>query len=150
MVPSMTGQRHDLGATFVRLGQAMVAAELPVLAELGVQMWDYVVLVALRDGPVQSQARLAAHTGRDTTRLIPILDRLESRDLLRRIPDPADRRNRIVQLTDAGTELVTACQSAIRRLEARLLADLPEAERAAFIDTLERVADLVAGRRGER
>jgi DNA-binding MarR family transcriptional regulator len=146
----MTRQRHDLGATFVRLGQAMVNAELPVLAELGVEMWDYVVLVALRDGPVQSQARLAAHTGRDTTRLIPILDRLETRGLLRRTPDPADRRNRIVALTDAGSELVTACQGAIRQLEARLLTELPDAERVEFIAALERVADLVAGPWGER
>jgi len=143
----MTGQRHDLGATFVRLGRAMVAAEQPVLDELGVEMWDYVVLVALRDGPVHTQARLATATGRDTTRLIPILDRLEGRGLLCRTPDPADRRNRIVELTAEGAELVTAGQAAIRRMEARLLAGLPEDERAGFISTLERVADLIAGPR---
>ncbi|HWN32714.1 MAG TPA: MarR family transcriptional regulator [Pseudonocardia sp.] len=143
----MTGQRHDLGATFVRLGRAMVAAEQPVLDELGIEMWDYVVLVALRDGPVHTQARLAAATGRDTTRLIPILDRLEGRGLLYRTPDPADRRNRIVELTAEGAELVTAGQAAIRRMEARLLAGLPEDERAGFISTLERVADLIAGPR---
>jgi len=140
----MTGQRHDLGATFVRLGRALVAAEQPVLDELGIEMWDYVVLVALRPGPAHTQARLAAATGRDTTRLIPILDRLEGRGLLRRTPDPADRRNRIVELTGAGTELVTTCQAAIRRLEARLLADLSEDERHGFIAQLERVADLIA------
>ena len=143
----MTGQRHDLGATFVRLGRAMVAAEQPVLDELGIEMWDYVVLVALRDGPVHTQARLATATGRDTTRLIPILDRLEGRGLLYRTPDPADRRNRIVELTAEGAELVTAGQAAIRRMEARLLAGLPEDERAGFISTLERVADLIAGPR---
>ncbi|HEX4252240.1 MAG TPA: MarR family transcriptional regulator [Pseudonocardia sp.] len=143
----MTGQRHDLGATFVRLARALVAAEQPVLDELGIEMWDYVVLVALRHGPVHTQARLAAATGRDTTRLIPILDRLEARGLLRRTPDPADRRNRIVRLTDAGTALVTDCQAGIRRMEARLLAGLQDDERAAFITQLERVADLIAGPR---
>ena len=139
----MTGQRHDLGATLVRLARAVVAAEQPVLAELGVEMWDYVVLVALRDGPVHSQARLAAATGRDTTRLIPILDRLEQRALLRRTPDPADRRNRVVELTGSGAELVASCQAEIRRMEARLLADLPEDERVTLIAALERVADLL-------
>ncbi|HEX4251559.1 MAG TPA: winged helix DNA-binding protein, partial [Pseudonocardia sp.] len=83
----------------------------------------------------------------DTTRLIPILDRLEARGLLRRTPDPADRRNRIVRLTDAGTQLVTDSQAAIRQMEARLLADLPDDERAAFITQLERVADLITGPR---
>ncbi|HTF53463.1 MAG TPA: MarR family transcriptional regulator [Pseudonocardia sp.] len=144
----MTGQRHDLGATFVRLSRAVVAAEQPVLDELGVEMWDYVVLSALQDGPAHSQARLAAATGRDTTRLIPILDRLEARGLLRRTPDPADRRNRIVELTDSGSELAATCQAAIRQLEARLLAGLPGDERAAFITTLERLAELIAAQRG--
>lgn len=145
----MTGQRHDLGATLLRLLRAVVAAEQPVLAELGVEMWDYVVLVALREGPVHSQARLAAATGRDSTRLIPILDRLEQRSLLRRTPDPADRRNRVVELTDSGTELVDVCQRAIREMEARLLAGLPERERAGFIAQLERVADLLLGPRDQ-
>jgi DNA-binding MarR family transcriptional regulator len=145
IVLGMTGQRHDLGATLVRLGRAVVAAEQPVLAQLGLEMWDYVVLVALRDGPAQNQARLAAATGRGTTRLIPILDRLERRELLRRTPDPADRRNRVVELTEAGTQLVVTCQSAIREMEARLLADLPERERAGFIADLERVAELLIG-----
>ncbi|HEY2204264.1 MAG TPA: MarR family winged helix-turn-helix transcriptional regulator [Pseudonocardia sp.] len=141
----MTGQRHDLGATLVRLGRAVVAAEEPVLAELGVPMWDYVVLVALRDGPVASQAQLAASVGRDTTRLIPILDRLAERDLLRRRPDPADRRNRIVELTDDGVRLTRRCQEAIRRMEERLLAELPPDDRAEFIRRLERVAELIVG-----
>lgn len=145
----MTGQRDDLGATLVRLARAVVAAEQPVLAELGVEMWDYVVLVALREGPVHSQARLAAATGRDTTRLIPILDRLEQGALLRRTPDPADRRNRIVELTETGTQLVDTCRRAIREMEARLLAELADQERAGFIAELERVADLLLGPRDQ-
>jgi DNA-binding MarR family transcriptional regulator len=145
--PGVTSQRYDLGATFHRLSQALIAAEEPVLAGMGVEMWDYIVLVALRDRPARSQAALAARAGRDTTRLIPILDRLEQRDLLRRTPDPADRRIRVVELTDAGTRLVTDCQDAIRAMERDLLADLPDAERAAFIATLERTADLVLGPR---
>jgi DNA-binding MarR family transcriptional regulator len=141
----MASQRHDLGASFARLAKAMIAAERPVLAEFGLEMWDYVVLVALRAGPARNQAGLAAATGRDTTRLIPILDRLEGAGLLRRTPDPADRRNRIVKLTEAGAARVEECQAAIRRMEGRLLAELPDAERVNFIATLERVADLVAG-----
>ncbi|WP_037067797.1 MarR family winged helix-turn-helix transcriptional regulator [Pseudonocardia acaciae] len=141
----MGAQRHDLGAMFVRLGHAMVEAERPVLSGLGVEMWDYVVLAALRRAPARSQARLAETAGRDKTRLIPILDRLERRGLVRRTPDPADRRNRIVELTEAGEELVASCRSAIRRMEARMLADLPEPERAAFVASLERVSDLVLG-----
>jgi len=142
----MDAQRHDLGALFVRLGQAMIDAELPVLARFDLPMWDYVVLVALRDGPVQSQSRLSAVTGRDQTRLIPILDRLAERGALRRVPDPTDRRARIVELTAEGLSLATGCQSAIRQMERELLSDLPEPDRQSFVGLLERVAGLVLGR----
>jgi DNA-binding MarR family transcriptional regulator len=146
----MAEQRYDLGAMFVQLGRALVAAEQPVLAELGVEMWDYVVLLALRDGPAQSQARLAERTGRDKTRLIAILDRLERDGQLSRTPDPADRRNRIVMLSDSGRDLVERTQRAIRRMERDLLAELPERDRDTFVGLLERVAELVVARSGLR
>jgi DNA-binding MarR family transcriptional regulator len=139
----MTAQRHDLGAMFVRLGQALVAAELPVLAAHDLPMWDYVVLLALRHGPARSQARLAELTGRDKTRLIPILDRLSGAGLVRRDPDPADRRNRVVELTEDGRALVSACQADIRVMEQALLSGMPVEDRTRFIELLERVAELV-------
>ena len=89
---------------------------------------------------------LAAASGRDKTRLIPILDRLEARGLLRRTPDPADRRNRIVALTAAGRELVASCRAGIREVEAELLAGLDPDERTTFVAVLDRLADAVRDR----
>jgi len=139
------GQRHDLGAAFAGLARAMLEAEGPVLRAHDVEMWDYAVLSALEDGPAATQSELAAGVGRDKTRLIPILDRLEVRGLLRRTPDPADRRNRVVSLTTAGRELVQACRAGIREVEAELLSALDPAERASFVAALDRLADGVGG-----
>jgi DNA-binding MarR family transcriptional regulator len=137
------GQRHDLGAAFAWLARAMIKAEEPVLRAHDVEMWDYAVLVSLEGGPAPTQSELAAAVGRDKTRLIPILDRLEARGQLRRTPDPDDRRNRIVSLTDDGRELLAACRSSIRKLESELLADLEPAERAALLATLERLVGAI-------
>ena len=137
----MAGRRHDLGAAFAWLTRAMVDAEEPVLRAHGVQMWDYVVLSALEDGPSSTQSELAAAVRRDKTRLIPILDRLETRGLLRRTPDPADRRNRVVEMTPTGRKLLASCRTEIREVEAELLAGIEPAERAVFVDVLERLAD---------
>ncbi len=137
----MAGRRHDLGAAFAWLTRAMVDAEEPVLRAHGVEMWDYVVLSALEDGPSSTQSELAAAVRRDKTRLIPILDRLETRGLLRRTPDPADRRNRVVEMTPTGRELLASCRTEIRGVEAELLAGIEPAERAVFVDVLERLAD---------
>ena len=142
----MSEQRHDLGASFAWLARAMIKGEAPILQAHDVEMWDYVVLVTLERGPASTQSELAAASGRDKTRLIPILDRLEARGLLRRTPDPADRRNRVVALTTAGRELLASCRSAIREMEAEFLVDLDPDERATFVAVLERLADAVRER----
>lgn len=142
----MDGQRHDLGAAFAWLARALMKAEGPVLRAHEVEMWDYVVLTALREGPAPTQSELAVAAGRDKTRLIPILDRLEARGLLRRTPDPADRRNRVVALTAGGRELVESCRAGIREVEAELLAGLDAGERRTFVAVLDRLADTVRDR----
>src|SRR5450631_2400754 len=121
---SMDGQALDLGAALHRLARAVAAREVPVLRRQDVEMWDYVVLSALHDGPAQTQAHLAAAVGRDATRLIPILDRLAARRLVLRTPDPDDRRNRIVSLTPGGRSVLHACRAAVRTMEEELLINL--------------------------
>jgi DNA-binding MarR family transcriptional regulator len=142
----MDEQRQDLGAAFARLTRAMIEAETPVLRAHEVEMWDYVVLSALEDGPAPTQSELAAVVGRDKTRLIPILDRLEARGLLGRTPDPADRRNRVVALTAEGRAVVRSCRRGIRRVEADLLAELDPGERSVFVSVLDRLAERVRHR----
>ena len=139
-------QRHDLGAAFAWLARAMIKAEEPLLRAHDIEMWDYSVLATLQGGPAPTQSELAAAVGRDKTRLIPILDRLEARGLLRRTPDPADRRNRVVALTAAGRELVGSCRTAIREMEAEFLVALDPDERATFVAVLDRLADVVRER----
>jgi DNA-binding MarR family transcriptional regulator len=135
----VSADRRDLGASLHRLAGAVVAREVPVLRAHDVEMWDYVVLAALERGPAQTQAQLASTVRRDATRLIPILDRLASRGLLQRTPDPDDRRNRVVSLTVAGRSLLQACRGSIRAMEDDLLGGLSEAERLGFLDILERL-----------
>lgn len=142
----MDGQRHDLGAAFAWLARAMITAEEPILRAHDVEMWDYVVLSALEGGPAHTQSELAADVGRDKTRLIPILDRMEARGLLHRTPDPTDRRNRVVSLTADGRALVRSCRAGIREVEADLMADLDPGERAVFVSVLDRLADAVRQR----
>lgn len=137
----MTEQRHDLGASFARLTRAMIEAEKPILRTHGIEMWDYVVLGALESKDASTQSELAEASGRDKTRLIPILDRLESRKLLRRTLDPADRRNRMVALTEQGRSLLSACRDDIRAMEAELLATVAPAKRRTFIEVLEQLAN---------
>ncbi|MGV9863234.1 MarR family winged helix-turn-helix transcriptional regulator [Rhodococcus koreensis] len=125
--------RPDLAAMTTTLNRSLVAAELPVLAEHGLTMWGYVVLLALDEHPLRTQAALAETIGADKTRIIGVLDELQDRGLIDRQRDPADRRARLLSLTPDGHRVRDSAQAAIRRGEERLLARLPERDRAGFL-----------------
>jgi DNA-binding MarR family transcriptional regulator len=129
-------ERADLAAMVGRLGRRLIAMEEPILAAHEVSMWAYVVLTALGREPTRTQAALAASIGADKTRLIPVLDDLQRRDLISREADPADRRVRLLGLTPAGRRLHAAVRADIRAAEEALLADLAEADRAGFLAAL--------------
>ncbi|MQA77967.1 MAG: winged helix DNA-binding protein [Streptosporangiales bacterium] len=129
--------RPDLAAMMVPLGRALTAAEQPVLDAHDLTMWGYVVLLGLDAEPVRTQAALAQAIGADKTRIIAVLDDLQDRGLIERHPDPADRRARLLALTQEGQRTRDSVQSAIQRREERLLARLPAADRRALLRALQ-------------
>ena len=133
-------QRRDLGDLLGSLVRVVIERETPLLAERGLDMWEYVVLLRLAGGAAPTQAQLAVAVRRDKTRLIPILDRLERRGLLDRTPDPADRRNRIVALTAEGQAVLADCRAAVAAMEEELLGSLRPEDAAALRRALEAVA----------
>jgi DNA-binding MarR family transcriptional regulator len=139
------GDRPDLAAMIVPLGRALMEAERPVLARFGLSMWGYVVLTALDRQHVRTQAALARAIRADKTRIIADLDELESRGLITRAPDPADRRVNLLSLTPAGRTLRRRTRAAIRVHEERLLGELPAAQRDQFVTALRQLADLPWG-----
>lgn len=132
--------RPDLGALLHELLQEVIRRELPLLQEESLDLWEYAVLSRLGTGAAATQAQLAAAVGRDATRIIPVLDRLQARDLVERTPDPRDRRNRVVSLTDGGRALLGACRAAVRAMEQDLLATVDPARAEVFRQVLERLA----------
>ncbi len=136
--------RPDLAAMIVPLGRALTAAELPVLRGHGLTMWGYIVLLALGEEPVRTQAALAESIGADKTRIIGVLDGLQQAGLIRRDPDPADRRVHLLSLTEAGQRVRAEAQDGIQRQEDRLLALLPPADRRSFVRALQILSSALA------
>ena len=139
-------ERRDLAAMLQPVVRALIEAELPVLAAHGVTMWGYVVLNALQDAPESTQAALAEKIGADKTRIIATLDDLQAAGLITREPDPADRRARLLSITEAGGAVRRRVRSEIQRNEDRLLAELPPAERGAFLRAADLLSSLPAAR----
>ena len=134
---AFAGDRRDLAAMFVPLARALVAREEPALLAHDISMWGYVVLTALAEQPVRTQAALAQAINADKSRIIGVLDDLQQRGLIKRQPDAADRRVHLLSLTLAGDRLRRSVEAAIRASEEEMLATLPAGDREAFLRALK-------------
>ncbi|WP_152360882.1 MarR family winged helix-turn-helix transcriptional regulator [Microlunatus speluncae] len=135
--------RPDLAAMLVPIGRRLMALEQPILDAAGLSMWGYVVLLALGDEPVRTQAALAEMIGADKTRIIADLDELQDRGMITRNPDPDDRRVRLVAITTKGRRTRDRAQTEIQQAEEQLLTALPLADRKAFLRCSQTLAELI-------
>lgn len=111
----------------------------PVLSPHSVSLGEFDVLAVLRrEGPpfrltpTRLTAALLVTSGGMTKRLAA----LERAGLVQRLVDPADRRSRAVELTDAGRELVDQVMASRLKHEKRLLAGLRKRQRRDLAATL--------------
>ena len=129
--------RRDLAAMFAPLARALVARQEPALQAHDISMWGYIVLTALAEQPVRTQAALAQAISADKSRIIGVLDDLQQRGLIQRRPDAADRRVHLLSLTPAGDRQRRSAEAAIRASEEEVLAALPPEDREAFLRSLK-------------
>ncbi len=74
-----------------------------------------------------------------------LVARLAARGLLERAPNPADQRSTLLRATAEGERLRGAIYAAAAARNARLMAALPEARRAAFLEDLDALAGALRG-----
>lgn len=133
----------ELGALFGALVREMIAREQPILDKAGLSMWEYVILSVIARTDGLRQKELARRSGRDETRLISHLDELTDRGLVRREPDPHDRRAKIVTLTAAGRRVYRTCRTGIAAMEDELLADFSARDRQTLRRILTELVDRI-------
>ena len=99
---------------FARLSEAR-------LKPLGFGVGHLPVLVALRDGQASTQRDLALFAKTEQPPMAQMLARMERDGLIRRRPDPADRRSSRVTLTEAAeARLPTAIETLLQGNRAAL------------------------------
>jgi DNA-binding MarR family transcriptional regulator len=146
LVAQWRAQRPDLDtepmqvlSRVSRLARHLDIARRGAFASQGLQPWEFDVLSALRRvGPpfqLTPGALLRATlvtSGTMTNRI----DRLAAADLVRREPDPRDRRGVLVTLTERGKAAVDAALAGLLDRERKLLASLDTEQRAVLADLL--------------
>jgi DNA-binding MarR family transcriptional regulator len=96
------------------------------LAGLGIKPRHCAVLELAEPGRL-SQLELASRIGVTPSVVVDMLDELEALGAIRRVPQPEDRRRRVVQLTDAGRKLRDQAGRAAHAVDAELLSGLSPA-----------------------
>jgi len=110
----------DTSFLLARASALASAAGNRALAVFGLKVRTYSVLaVAVEVAP--SQRDLAERLRLDPSQIVALVDDLESRGLVERRQDPADRRARIVVATTAGVELFGRARADVARAERDLL-----------------------------
>lgn len=117
----------------------------PLFAEAGLQSGEFDVLATLRRSgepymlsPTQLYEAAMISSGGMTNRL----DRLERAGLVERLPDPNDRRGKLIALTDAGKQVIDETIGRHVANEERLLSVLTPVEQEKLNALLKK---LIAG-----
>ena len=109
------------------------------VAALGVTRAQWMVLARLARRPGCSQTELADMMEVERATAGRLLDRLEENGLVRREPDPEDRRIRRVYPTERATQDQALMMDVADRLLDRALVDLAPAERETLMDLMTTV-----------
>ena len=80
---------------------------------------------------------LAEHTRLTKQAMMSMVDDLEGRGYVRRVPDPADARAKLVRLTARGRRAAAECRRAVQGLEQRTRRQLGDRSYDALREALE-------------
>jgi DNA-binding MarR family transcriptional regulator len=140
-----------LGSLPGHIGYLLRRAQLQVfqdviraLADVDLRPAQFSVLVVVGENPGLRQAQLGEALAIQTTNLVGMLDELERRGLVARLPSLSDRRSRALHLTAEGARVLRRAQALADRNEARILRRLgPEGKQrlAALLARLAEPAD---------
>ncbi len=144
----------DLSFMLAHAAHVLATRMTAAFAEIGITPRDYCVLYHAASGEL-TQIELARVSDLDKTTMVVTLDELEEAGYAERRPSRADRRARVVVVTEEGKRLVAAGHEIADRVHAEVLAELPPASRGVFVDSLTQLvsgllADPVAGDRPVR
>ena len=138
-------------ATTLMVALARVQRQLRALSTNDVTSSQISALARMKQlGPLRIGA-LAEAEGTTAVTMCKVINGLEERKLITRVPDPLDGRASLVQLSRQGETLLGDLRARSTEALGRALADLDDAEQesiATAIPVLERLSDILLNQTG--
>ncbi|WP_326821563.1 MarR family winged helix-turn-helix transcriptional regulator [Streptosporangium sp. NBC_01639] len=129
------------GFLLARLGSLAARSWTAFLTAHELSQSQHSILVVLKDqGPI-GQQHLAHLVAMDARNIVPVLDLLAAKELIKRQPDPADGRRRMITLTAHGKTLADTITAAAALGQDDFLSVLDDQDRRHLNDLLRRLYD---------
>ena len=139
--PTVPPRDLPYGLVLSTLGGTTMGRFRRALKPLEVSAHHYILLKQLETLGTASQASLAEALGIDYSNMATLTGQLAERGLIERYRHEQDKRRYVVELSEAGAELVARCDEAIAEGEEKLVETLSVEERAQLGELLGKVAD---------
>lgn len=127
------------GHYFSRIARGLSRVGDARLRELGFATAQLPVLAALKDGGQLSQIELVRLAKVEQPTMAQMLTRMERNGLIKRIPDPADKRSSLISLTQKAIERLPAGRAVLRQGNADMTKGLSGEETDTLVSLLRRV-----------
>jgi MarR family transcriptional regulator, lower aerobic nicotinate degradation pathway regulator len=135
----MTTLQRVAGRPTWLLGRANARAQAllaDAFASAGMRGYHFRLLAALEEHGPASQADLSRSTGIDTSDVVAAVNHLLASRYVRRQPDAADRRRKVVSITKPGLAAVERVGRAVDRVQDAVMEPLTASERTTFLRLL--------------
>jgi len=132
----------EVYATLVRTGSALMGEidRTVAAASLGINLQISNTLAVIEGaGEPLTPSEISDRTLISSATMTSTIDRLERQGLVRRLPNPEDRRSVLVEVTEAGRALCDRFLPGINALQIAVMSDLEPAERQQLLDLLGKV-----------
>jgi DNA-binding MarR family transcriptional regulator len=100
---------------------------------------QYAALVAIGLNPQIDATRISQLISLDRSTLGDVLERIEGKGLVHRTGSPSDRRVKLLSLSAKGRKLLEDVESAVERVQERILEPLSQTERRTLLRLLTRL-----------
>lgn len=127
---------EQVGERYLAVHHRMFRAVNDEMSGCGLSMARTKVLRRLREQGPTRQSVLAADFELSPHSITDIVDGLERLGMAERRPDPADRRAKLVAITDVGRAAVDVANATRERLLTQIFGALDEADRATLLRLL--------------
>lgn len=109
------------------------------LREFSLRPGEFSVLCVLDENSGVTAKKLSRTLNIAPPNLVGLLENLERRDLIGRVPNPLDRRSQLLQLTDLGKQNLVQAQKRALRAQNVAVSAISAAEREQLINLLKKI-----------